>query len=61
MNSIEQAMLKALKPTIAIRAIHLNGTEVPLNLLEYITSSLKPRNEVLLDKDNKVIYVGKKL
>ena len=62
MNSMQEAYLKTLKPTTAIKISKLTlGKKSTDEITKEVHSTLSYKYKTFLDKENGVIYVGKRI
>lgn len=61
MSSIQDSYLKALNPTVSVKVTELNGKKIPEQIIKDIYATLTYKYRTFLDKENGVIYVGKKV
>ena len=61
MPTIAEQMINAMKPRLVITLKEFNNHEKDFNkILETIHSNLKYKYETMVDKENGVIYIGRK-
>lgn len=62
MNSMQEAYIKNLKPTTAIKISNLTlGSKSTDEIIKEIHNTLSYKYNTFLDEENGVIYVGKRI
>lgn len=61
MNSMQDLYLKSLNPHIAVKIEGLTGGKYVEDVIKNIHSTISYKYKTFLDKENGVIYVGKRI
>lgn len=61
MNSIQDSYLKSLNPSVSVKVTELNGKKIPEQIVKDIHATLTYKYNTFLDKENGVIYVGRRI
>ena len=61
MNSLQESYLKSLNPSIAVKVEDLNGKKHIKDVIRTIHQALLYKYNTLLDEENGVVYIGKRL
>ena len=61
MNLIQEAFLKSLNPSTAIKITNLGKETVSKQITKSIHSTLSYKYKTFLDEENGVIYIGKRV
>jgi len=61
MPTLADKMINAMEPRVAIRIESLTGNSISKNVLSTVYNCIKYSYETMIDKEHKVIYIGRKV